>query len=182
VAAGQGAERGAACGWRQALWLGGGGQRSVWAQMPALLSPIFRNVLNEVPKAKRGAVVRMPKAIYTQEGKEAARKKTAGVVQGLHAMKLAKAAMCLQNGLEETPVFYSLPLEFWRLVGTANMLERANKRDTQARQGCRGISWRQLCAYAYMRQAPLCRCRAYLSLVGPFPEAWLPGHGLDSAP
>ena len=87
----------------------------------------FRNVLNDVPKAKREAVSLMLKAIYAQESKEAARKKAAGVVQELHSMKLAKAAMCLQNGLEETLVFYSFPPKHWRLVRTTNMLERVNK-------------------------------------------------------
>ena len=47
-----------------------------------------------------------------------------GVVEKLRAMKLAKAAEIVENGIEETLSYYSLPPEHWRCLRTNNPLER----------------------------------------------------------
>ena len=48
------------------------------------------------------AVALMLKAIHSQESKEAAREKAIQVAEKLKAMKLAKAAQKVEDGIEET--------------------------------------------------------------------------------
>ena len=66
----------------------------------------------------------MLKAIHAQEDAEAAKQKARLIVETLRSMKLAKAAEIVENGIDETLSYYSLPPEHWRCLRTNNPLER----------------------------------------------------------
>ena len=84
----------------------------------------YRNVFSVVPKGKVKDVAAMLKAIHAQEDRKEAAKKAASVVKKLKAMKLAKAAVTVQDGIEETFSYYHFPREHWRRIRTNNPLER----------------------------------------------------------
>ena len=84
----------------------------------------YRNVFTAVPKGKVKAVAAMLKAIHAQEDRQAARRKAADVVEKLEAMKLAKAAQIVREGVEETLSYMAFPTEHWRQIRTNNPLER----------------------------------------------------------
>jgi transposase-like protein len=46
------------------------------------------------------------------------------VVEKLRAMRLAKAAEIVANGIDETLSYYAMPPEHWRCLRTNNPLER----------------------------------------------------------
>jgi len=83
-----------------------------------------RNAWTAVPTGKVKEVATMLKAIHAQEDAEAAKQKARLVVEKLRAMKLAKAAEIVENGIDETLSYYSLPPEHWRCLRTNNPLER----------------------------------------------------------
>lgn len=84
----------------------------------------YRNVWTAVPTGKVKEVAAMLKAIHAQEDRQAAKEKATQVVEKLRAMKLAKAAEIVENGIEETLSYYALPPEHWRCLRTNNPLER----------------------------------------------------------
>ena len=84
----------------------------------------YRNVWTAVPTGKVKEVAAMLKAIHAQEDRQAAKEKAPQVVEKLRAMKLAKAAEIVENGIEETLSYYALPPEHWRCLRTNNPLER----------------------------------------------------------
>jgi transposase-like protein len=84
----------------------------------------YRNVWTAVPTGKVKEVATMLKAIHAQEDAEAAKQKARLVAEKLRAMKLAKAAEIVENGIDETLSYYSLPPEHWRCLRTNNPLER----------------------------------------------------------
>lgn len=84
----------------------------------------YRNVWTAVPTGKVKEVATMLKAIHAQEDAEAAKQKARLIVEKLRAMKLAKAAEIVENGIDETLSYYSLPPEHWRCLRTNNPLER----------------------------------------------------------
>jgi putative transposase len=84
----------------------------------------YRNIFRYVPNGKIKRVSAMLKAIHSQECASAARNKAAAVVKTLQDMKLYKASECLFNGIEETLVYMSFPLEHWQRIRTNNPLER----------------------------------------------------------
>ena len=84
----------------------------------------YRNVFTEVPKGKVKAVAAMLKAIHAQEDRQAARGKAEDVVEKLEAMRLAKAAKIVREGVEETLSYMAFPTEHWRQIRTNNPLER----------------------------------------------------------
>ncbi len=84
----------------------------------------YRNVWTAVPTGKAKEVAAMLKAIHAQEHCLAAKEKANQVVEKLRAMKLAKAAEIVANGIEETLSYYDLPPEHWRCLRTNNPLER----------------------------------------------------------
>ena len=61
---------------------------------------------------------------HAQKDAAAAAEKARQVVEKLHAMKLAKAADIVANGIGETLSYYHLPPEHWRCLRTNNPLER----------------------------------------------------------
>jgi transposase-like protein len=87
----------------------------------------YRNVLHAVPRGKAKEVALMLKAIHAQEDKEAARRKTAEVIEKLQVLCLEKAARILASGSEETFSYYAFPVEHWRHIRTNNPLERLNR-------------------------------------------------------
>ena len=84
----------------------------------------YRNVWTAVPTGKVKEVAAMLKAVHAQEDAQAAREKTAQVVEKLKAMKLARAAEIVAAGVEETLNYYAMPSEHWRSIKTNNPLER----------------------------------------------------------
>ena len=84
----------------------------------------YRNVWTAVPTGKVKEVAAMLKAIHAQEDAEAAKQKARLIVEKLRAMKLAKAAKIVENGIDETLSCYSLPPENWRCLRTNHPLER----------------------------------------------------------
>ena len=84
----------------------------------------MRNVMTAVPRSKMKAVAAMLKAIYAQEDRVEAERKTKFVADKLLAMKLPRAAELLRNSATETFSYYAFPPEHWRRLRTNNMLER----------------------------------------------------------
>ncbi len=84
----------------------------------------YRNVWTAVPTGKVKEVAAMLKAIHAQEDRQAAKEKARQIVDKLRAMKLAKAAEIVENGIDETLSYYALPPEHWRCLRTNNPLER----------------------------------------------------------
>lgn len=87
----------------------------------------YRNVFTVVPSTKVKEVAAMLKAIHASEDREAALAKAEAVAQKLDAMKLAKAAQMVREGVAETLTYYDLPREHWRSTRTNNPLERLNR-------------------------------------------------------
>ena len=80
-------------------------------------------------------VALMLKAIHSQESKEAAREKAIQVAEKLKAIKLAKAAQKVEDGIEETLTYMDFPTQHWTRIRTNNTIERLNceiKRRTRA--------------------------------------------------
>ena len=84
----------------------------------------YRNVMTEVSRSKLKDVVAMLKAIQAQEDREAAQQKAQEVVKKLLAMKLAKAAQVVRDGVAETLAYMAFPREHWLKIRTTNPLER----------------------------------------------------------
>jgi putative transposase len=84
----------------------------------------YRNVWTAVPIGRVKEVAAMLKAIHAQEDAKAAKKKARQVVEKLRTMRLARAAEIVENGIEETLRYYSMPTEHWRCLRTNNPLER----------------------------------------------------------
>lgn len=80
-------------------------------------------------------VVLMLKTIHSQESKEAAREKAIRVAENLKAMKLAKAAPKVEDGIEETLTYMDCSTQHWTRIRTNNTIEHLNreiKRRTKA--------------------------------------------------
>ena len=87
----------------------------------------YRNVLKDVPRGKSRDVAAMLKAVHAQEDVGAAREKAEAVGEKLRTMRLAAAAKCFSDGVEETLSYMSFPREHWTRVRSNNMLERIMK-------------------------------------------------------
>lgn len=87
----------------------------------------YRNAFSVVPKSKVKNVALMLKAIHAQENKEAARRKSADVIEELRTMKLQGAAKKVEDGVEETLTYMSFPSEHWTKIRTNNVIERLNR-------------------------------------------------------
>jgi transposase-like protein len=84
----------------------------------------YRNVMAAVPRTKLKDVVAMLKAIHAQEDREAAQQKAQEVIKKLLALKLAKAAQIVREGVAETLTYMAFPREHWLKIRTTNPLER----------------------------------------------------------
>jgi transposase-like protein len=87
----------------------------------------YRNVFTVVPRGRMREVAAMLKAIHAQEDREAAQEKAQAVAAKLEAMKLAKAAATVREGIHETLRYYDFPSTHWRHLRTNNPLERIIK-------------------------------------------------------
>jgi transposase-like protein len=87
----------------------------------------YRNVFAVVPSGKVKDVAAMLKAIHAQEDRASAGQKAQAVVAKLEAMKLAKAAALVREGVGETLAYMAFPREHWRSLRTNNPLERINR-------------------------------------------------------
>lgn len=63
----------------------------------------------------------------SQESKEAAREKAIQMAEKLKAMKLAKAAQKVDDGIEETLTYMDFPTQHWTRIRTNNTIERINR-------------------------------------------------------
>ena len=63
-----------------------------------------------------------------EKNKEAPRKKAIQVAEKLRAMKLAKAAKKVENGIEETLTYIDFPAQHWTRIRTNNAIERLNRK------------------------------------------------------
>jgi transposase-like protein len=77
-----------------------------------------------VPTGKVKEVAAVLKAIHAQEDAKAAKEKALQVVEKLRALRLAKAAEIVENGINKTLSYYRMPPEHWRCLRTNNPLER----------------------------------------------------------
>ena len=75
-----------------------------------------------MPTGKVKEVAAMLKAIHAQEDAHAAKEKALQVVEKLRLMRLAKAAEIVENGINETLSYYSMPPEHWRCLRTNDPL------------------------------------------------------------
>ena len=82
----------------------------------------YRNVMAEVSRSKLKDLVAILKAIHAQEDREAAQLKAPKVGKKLLAMKLAKAAQVVRDGVTETLANMSFPREHWLKIRTTNPL------------------------------------------------------------
>jgi putative transposase len=90
----------------------------------ATLRHFYRKVWTAVPTGKVKEVTPVLKAIHAQEDAKAGKGKARQVVGKLRAMRLAKAAEIVENGIDETLSYYAMPSEHWRCLRTNNPLER----------------------------------------------------------
>ena len=87
----------------------------------------YRNVFSAVPTGKVKEVAAMLKAIHAQEDAAATQQKARDVIAKLEAMRLAKAAEVVREGIHETLRYLNYPREYWRRIRTNNPLERINR-------------------------------------------------------
>ncbi len=87
----------------------------------------YRNIFSVIPRMKMQEVIRMLKAIHSQEDKQAAREKAKMVVAKLREMKLSAAAKKLEDGIEETLTYMEFPVQHWHRIRINNLTERVNR-------------------------------------------------------
>ena len=95
----------------------------------------YRNIFSVTPRKKMKTVALMLKAIHSQESKEATCEKTIHVSEKLKAMKLAKAAQKVEDGIEETLTYMDFPTQHWTRIRTDNTIEHLN-REIKRRNVC----------------------------------------------
>ena len=78
----------------------------------------YRNIFSVTPRNKMKTVGLMLKAIHAQESKETAREKTIQVAENPRAMKLAKSAKNVEDGIEETLTYMDFPTQNWTRIRT----------------------------------------------------------------
>ena len=88
------------------------------ARYPRCTVHFYRNIFSVTPRNKMKTVALMLKAIHAQESKEAAREKAIKVAEKLRAMKLAKAAKKVEDGIEETLTYMDFPAQHWTRIRT----------------------------------------------------------------
>lgn len=97
------------------------------AKYQRCLVHFYRNVFSCVPRSKMQYVVKMLKAIHSQESKAAARKKALAVAEELKLMKLKEAADKVEKGINETLTYMAFPYQHWTRIRTNNVIERLNR-------------------------------------------------------
>lgn len=97
------------------------------AKYQRCLVHFYRNVFSCVPRSKMQYVVKILKAIHSQESKAAARKKALAVAEELKLMKLKEAADKVEKGIDETLTYMAFPYQHWTRIRTNNVIERLNR-------------------------------------------------------
>lgn len=85
------------------------------AKYQRCLVHFYRNVFSCVPRSKMQYVVKMLKAIHSQESKAAARKKALAVAEELKLMKLKEAADKVEKGIDETLTIWLFRISIGRV-------------------------------------------------------------------
>lgn len=86
----------------------------------------MRNILAHVPQKSKGAFAAELKEIWLAPNAELARERTAALVRR-YGQRFSKAIETLENGLEDSLAFYTVPEVDARKISSTNMIERLNK-------------------------------------------------------
>jgi transposase-like protein len=92
-----------------------------------------------MPTGKVKEVAAMLKAIHAQEDAKAAKEKALQVVEKLRAMRLAKAAEIVDNGIDETLSYYNMPPEHRPLPEDQQPAGAANAKDPATNESGRRL-------------------------------------------
>lgn len=87
----------------------------------------YRSVFSKVPRQKRAPVAKMPKAIRSQEPKEAAVAKAGEAAAGPEGMRPGAAARVVREGRLETLAYTDFPMRHWTGIRTDNAIERLDR-------------------------------------------------------
>ena len=86
----------------------------------------MRNILAYVPQKEKKSFACVLKEIWLAPTAELARKRAYDVMD-TYAKRFPKAVQCLENGLEDSLIFYTFPKLDARKISSSNMIERLNR-------------------------------------------------------
>ena len=86
----------------------------------------MRNILAYVPQKEEKSFACVLKEIWLAPTAELARKRAYDVMD-TYAKRFPKAVQCLENGLEDSLIFYAFPKLDARKISSSNMIERLNR-------------------------------------------------------
>ena len=86
----------------------------------------MRNILAYVPQKEKKSFACVLKEIWLAPTAELARKRAYDVMD-TYAKRFPKAVQCLENGLEDSLIFYAFPKLDARKISFSNMIERLNR-------------------------------------------------------
>lgn len=86
----------------------------------------MRNILAHVPQKQKKSFASELKAIWLAPDDKIARER-AGALMDKYEARLPQAVRCLEEGLEDSLVFYSYPELDQRKISSSNMIERLNR-------------------------------------------------------
>ena len=86
----------------------------------------MRNILAYVPQKEKKSFACVLKEIWLAPTAELARKRAYDVMD-TYAKRFPKAVQCLENGLEDSLMFYAFPKLDARKISSSNMIERLNR-------------------------------------------------------
>ena len=86
----------------------------------------MRNILAYVPQKEKKSFACVLKEIWLAPTAELARKRAYDVID-TYAKRFPKAVQCLENGLEDSLIFYAFPKLDARKISSSNMIERLNR-------------------------------------------------------
>ena len=86
----------------------------------------MRNILAYVPQKEKKTFACVLKEIWLAPTAELARKRAYDVMD-TYAKRFPKAVQCLENGLEDSLMFYAFPKPDARKISSSNMIERLNR-------------------------------------------------------
>ena len=94
--------------------------------MAALQGAFRAEILVYVPQKEKKAFAAVLKEIWLAPTAELVRKRAYDVIDS-YAKRFPKAVQCLEDGLEDSLVFYAFPMLDARKISSSNMIERLNR-------------------------------------------------------
>ena len=94
--------------------------------MAALQGAFRAEILVYVPQKEKKAFAAVLKEIWLAPTAELVRKRAYDVIDS-YAKRFPKAVQCLEDGLEDSLVFYAFPMLAARKISSSNMIERLNR-------------------------------------------------------